>query len=78
MTNETESVIGPKGVVVAIGQRWRENDPRIDRVVEVVGFSNRNGLIRVLIQAITSRKPTNAALERFNGNRGCYKLEVEK
>lgn len=55
---------------IKIGQRWKEVDPRMNRVVEVVGFDRDSGKILILYAG----KTTKAKPERFNGKRGGYAL----
>jgi hypothetical protein len=67
----------PNGVEIELGQRWKEVDPRFERIVEVVGldsesFDRQGG---VMIRTVGSRRiGTWARLSRFNGKRGGYEL----
>lgn len=56
---------------IKIGQKWKENDPRFLRVVEVMGF-DENG--KVIIKTINTGRITKAMPQRFNGKRGCYAI----
>lgn len=65
-----------EGTVFEVGQHWREVDPRVDRVVEIVAI----GVERVQIRAIYTGGigiPRWAMKKRFNGKRGGYRL-IEK
>jgi hypothetical protein len=71
----------PTGVEIAVGQKWREVDPRFTRVVEVVGTDHLGflGIGAVQIQTVYPEKSARrswARLSRFNGKRGGYALEA--
>lgn len=65
----------PCGVEIELGQKWKEVDPRFERIVEVVGldsysFKEEGG---VMIRTVGSeRLGTWARLSRFSGKRGGY------
>lgn len=52
-----------------IGSRWKENDPRVERIVTVLGYEERTGQV-----CITSKPGVIswANPKRFNGKRGGY------
>lgn len=52
----------------AIGSRWREVDPRFDRVVVVVSYDKQQRKVGIS----TGGNLTWAKVERFNGKRGGY------
>lgn len=64
------------GINFEIGQRWRENDKRFVRIVEVVGW--QKGLQRIQIRSTGSYdiKTTWADAHRFDGRSGGYALET--
>lgn len=66
-------------VVLAVGQRWQEVDPRLHRVIEIVEITEAR-IRPILIKTVESDNPraigraTWADKSRFNGKRGGYKL----
>jgi hypothetical protein len=62
-------MITPTGIEIKVGQRWRENDRRFSRVVEVVGIDTEKQKIQVKYV-----RTTTASLSRFNGKYGGYSL----
>jgi hypothetical protein len=62
--------------VVAIGQRWKEVDPRTERVVEILELTDDGK--RARIRTVGSGGWGSwAKLARFNGKRGGYALVQE-
>ena len=55
----------------AVGSHWKEVDPRINRVVEVVAHDTARR--KVGITRMHSIQVTWAKVERFNGKRGGYR-----
>ena len=65
MSDGKSGMIAPCGVEICIGQKRMEVDPRHERIVEVVGWSQTG---RPVVQIRSVR------LERFHGKRGGYRL----
>jgi len=61
----------PSGVGLHVGQKWKEVDPRFDRIVTIKGWEELRGETIILIQG---KRLTRARLARFNGRRGGYVL----
>lgn len=69
----------PIGLDIEVGQRWREVDPRFNRIVAIVEIDER-GEGSVLLRNATKTggqgsrgyRTTWAKLSRFNGKRGGY------
>lgn len=69
----TKSPIAPQdGLPIEIGSKWSEQDPRINRVVEVHGFTSDYQTI-ILKSPGTGGRITRADVKRFSGRRGGYK-----
>ncbi len=65
----SEAPKAPSGDVLAVGQRWKEVDPRCVRSIEVVGWDESGTRI-----SIRGARMTTANIKRFTGKRGGYKL----
>lgn len=61
---------------VRAGQLWREVDPRIVRIVEVLRVYSDAAMIRKL--GVKSGNGRRAALVRFNGKRGGYRYVADR
>jgi hypothetical protein len=61
-----EQYTNAHGVIIKVGQKWKEVDPRFDRIFEVVGFTEEG---RVKIRTLGWSKITHANPQRFNGKR---------
>jgi hypothetical protein len=68
-------------MTVKVGQVWKENDPRANRHVRVVGVHAKDGKAQIVMcnfcapyTAFPYAPLTKAALKRFNGKRGGYSL----
>ena len=64
---------------IKVGQRWREVDPRFDRIVEVIEIAHttiRPIHIRTVMKdrKACAGKSYWASSKRFNGKRGGYEL----
>lgn len=57
--------------MIEVGQKWEEVDTRFKRIIEVVSLPE-NG--KVKISNTETGRITKASIERFNGERGGYKL----
>jgi hypothetical protein len=71
----------PCGVEIELGKKWREVDPRFERIVEVVGLDGESfgGEGGVMIRTLGSKRfGTWARLSRFNGRRGGYEPVKEE
>lgn len=53
---------------IPVGSKWRENDRRSDRVVEVIGYTHDG---KIWIKSGIGRR-TAANPNRFNGRHGGY------
>jgi hypothetical protein len=58
-------MITPIGIVLEVGQKWREVDPRFERIVTVTSWSQMNEKVQL-------NGKTWASLKRFNGKRCGY------
>ena len=70
-------MVASSEVVVRVGQRWKEVDPRFDRIVQVIGVEGDFALIFTVNgnpATIDKRNARQAMLSRFNGKRGGYEL----
>lgn len=61
----------PIGVILEVGQQWREVDPRFKRIVTVTGWNQMNEKVQL-------NGKTWASLKRFNGKRGGYARYLHK
>jgi len=76
-------MMSPCGVRVQLGQRWKEVDPRMNRVVTVVGFGEKHVYVAgkgwadvpaVELRVDGAKTTTWAQLKRFNGKHTGYAL----
>lgn len=67
------------GMCPAIGDVWKEIDPRVERYVRVVATNGEWIRLRTCDKdgAFTSARVTRAAFRRFHGMRGGYALVSE-
>ncbi len=56
----------PLGIVLEVGQQWKEVDPRFDRYVKVTAWNQMEEKVQL-------NGRTWASLRRFNGKRGGYR-----
>lgn len=57
---------------VAVGQRWEENDPRVDRVIEVLSLEPSG---HAIVKNVNTGKKSKIALKSFrSGSRGYTKI----
>lgn len=59
---------------IKIGQVWKENDDRVRRTLEVLGFEKG----RVKIRCLESKRISLASAVRFNEKYGGYSLVEDK
>ncbi|WCM21401.1 hypothetical protein NDK50_08115 [Paraburkholderia bryophila] len=65
-------------IELAVGQKWREVDPRVHRIVEIVQIATTTERRCIQIKTVESANPNAigklswADRQRFNGKRGGY------
>jgi hypothetical protein len=64
--------VTPTEVELTVGQKWKDNDPRHQRELTVIGW--RDGVTGVQVQVESPTRKTWVALSRFNGRRNGYSL----
>lgn len=62
------AAIQKHGPMPAVGQIWKEADPRVTREIEILKI----GQAEAVIQTVGSKRQTLAKLTRFDGKRGGY------
>ena len=67
----------PRGIEIKIGQVWEEVDPRHIWQRRVIGFGTLKNAGKVQLRGIESGRVSYARPDRFNGNRGGYRLVEE-
>ena len=69
--------MSPCGIEIKVGQRWRELDPRANRVVKIVGIYPQMSRRPIAVRSTTTGRLAYNDTGRFTGKRGGYKLESE-
>lgn len=54
---------------IPVGSKWKENDRRSTRIVEVLGYDDSG---KVMIKTLSTGRRTFANPNRFNGRHGGY------
>jgi hypothetical protein len=72
MTPERKDGVTPEGIQVQIGQRWRDLDHRVDRIVEVVKVDGHRAIVHRV--GDESKRNTVISIERLRKGSTGYAL----